>query len=101
MKVWAGAAVALVAVALAQTAVAAIRTTTPSKRVTIVVRINDRGISPLAQFNWQGSGEIMKVMPVGDKVTRGDYATFTVFNSGKRPHNFTILGRKTPILKPG
>jgi plastocyanin len=82
-------------------AFASTRTTSPSTRVTIVVRINDKGINPLAQFSVLGQGDSLKIMPQGSRVPRGDYATFTVFNEGKKPHDFTILGRTTGTIKPG
>ena len=31
---------------------------------------------------------------------RGVVVTFGVLNLGKKPHNFAIFGKKTPILKP-
>src|ERR1051325_3027021 len=87
--------------AAAPGALAATATTAPSKRVTIVVRITDSGIGPLAQFTVAGAGDLLKVSPAASRVPRGDYATFTIFNNGKKRHNFTILGRKTGVIKPG
>jgi plastocyanin len=90
-----------VVLAVSPAAFAARGTTAPSKRVTIVVRISDTGIAPLAQFTVAGTGDLLKVAPAGSRVPRGDYATFTVFNHGKKRHNFTILNRKTGVIKPG
>jgi hypothetical protein len=91
--------VALLAL-LPSTARGQMSTTTPSSRVTIVVRITDRGITPLSAFAAL-STTVVQAMPQASRVPRGDYVTFNVFNEGKRPHNFTFLGRRTPIIRPG
>ena len=35
-----------------------------------------------------------------DEEQRGVIVTFGVINLGKKPHNFALLGKKTPIIKP-
>jgi plastocyanin len=90
-------AMALIASALAATSSS---TTAPSRRILIVVRITDQGFRPLAQFSLAEGGNL-KINPAAWRIPRGDYATFRVFNEGKRAHNFTILGRETGTLKPG
>ena len=32
---------------------------------------------------------------------RGVIVTFEAVNTGKKSHNFSFLGKKTPLLKPG
>jgi hypothetical protein len=87
----------LVALVLAPAAVA---TTSPSARVTIVVRISDKGIAKLAPYQMFAANELVP-LAAGAGVPRGDIATFHVTNDGKKPHDFTILGRKTRKLMPG
>jgi hypothetical protein len=94
--------VTAIALALAIVAVstAAVTTTAPSTRITVLVRVGDKGISTPATYQWQGSDTLVP-LPPGSAVPRGDFATFNVVNYGKKPHNFTILGRKTPTIRPG
>src|SRR5438093_9785194 len=77
-----------------------LRTTAPSRTVTVRVVITDKGIK-LSMFNDRtfGGSVIHDVMRWAT-VPRGDYLRFTIVNSGKRVHNFTIFGRKTPALRP-
>src|SRR5216684_2398453 len=78
------------------------KTTGPTKRVTVLVVIDDKGIK-LHPFVGIGSdsdlGQNLQVL-LGP-IPRGDYVSFNVYNYGKKPHNFTIFGKKTPLLKPG
>jgi hypothetical protein len=91
---------ALAALALSAASLGAVRTTAPSKRVTILVQITDKG---LKFTKFLGSADAAKaeleVMP--GPVPRGDYLSINVMNMGRKPHNFTILGKKTPWIKPG
>jgi hypothetical protein len=34
-------------------------------------------------------------------LTRGSYLRFFIFNEGKEPHQLSIQGKKTPVVKPG
>jgi hypothetical protein len=78
------------------------QTTAPTKRVTVLVEINDKGLT-LHPFVGVGTesdlGQNLQVL-VGP-VPRGDYLSFNVYNHGKKPHDFTIFGKKTPPIKPG
>jgi hypothetical protein len=87
------------ALTVSPTSLAGPTTTAPSKKATIVVVINDKGIG-ISKFHvMQGSGEQLEAM--AGAVPRGDYLSFNVFNRGKKVHNFAILGKKTPPIKPG
>jgi hypothetical protein len=77
--------IGIAAVVGAAGAGAASQTTGPGQRVTIFVRLTDTGI-----LVWdQGS------------MARGAIATFAAINDGKKPHDFELFGKKTPLLKPG
>lgn len=60
-------------------------TTSPGQHALIYVRITDKGLT---------------VYDNGTMV-RGVIATFEAVNVGKKPHNFVLLGKKTPVIKPG
>jgi hypothetical protein len=77
---------------------AASRTTEPSRYILMSVIINDKGIRIGAYQATKHHGDMA---PLGGPVPRGDYLSINVFNLGKRPHNFTFLGKKTPTIKPG
>jgi hypothetical protein len=66
-------------------ALAARDTTAPGEHAVIFVRITDKG---LTVFD-------------GSTMPRGVVATFMAINDGKKPHNFLLLGKKTPVIKPG
>jgi hypothetical protein len=93
---------AAIATALVVSTIAAASpsTTAPSRHVLIVVRITDQGFQRLAQFSLAEGGNL-RIVPTGSRVPRGDYATFKVFNEGKKAHDFTLLGRTTQRIKPG
>jgi hypothetical protein len=78
--------VLLVAVAAAMTlsagALGGSTTTAPGYHAFLWVKITDTEIS------------------VQNTEARGVVVTFGVLNLGKKPHNFAIFGKKTPILKP-
>jgi hypothetical protein len=100
MRVQLGIAAIAASLTFAPACLAGPSTTAPSTRLTLVMRITDKGFGELAKYEWQGTDSLVP-MARGVPVPRGDFATFTVINAGKRPHDFTILGRKTPKIAPG
>jgi plastocyanin len=66
-------------------ALAGSTTTGPGQHATFFVQITDTGI----------------VVDNQAREARGTIVTFAAINEGKKPHNFTMLGKKTPILKAG
>ncbi len=91
------------AVAFSAVSLASPKTTTPSKKVTVVVLITDRGIkvSLFAEaLGVDGQPEPNTSMAV-TRVPRGGYVSFNVFNRGKKMHNFTVFGKTTAPIKPG
>jgi hypothetical protein len=60
-------------------------TTAPGEHATIGVTITDKSITVLGN----------------DQEARGVIATFLANNFGKKPHNFTIFGKKTKKILPG
>jgi hypothetical protein len=60
-------------------------TTAPGESSSIHVKLSDTGV--WIQFQGQEA--------------RGVIADFEIVNVGKQPHSFSLLGRKTPVLKPG
>jgi hypothetical protein len=81
------------------------KTTGPSNKVTILVLIDDKGIKvtswvALETDSNAGAGAA-PLQSMHGPVPRGDFLSFNVFNRGKKVHNFTILGKKTPPIKPG
>src|SRR5256885_1012841 len=91
---------AVAALSVSASSLGSVRTTAPSKRITVLVQITDK---ELKFTKFLGSADAAKaeleVMP--GPVPRGDYLSINVMNMGKKPHNFTILGKKTPWIKPG
>jgi hypothetical protein len=71
--------------ALAVSASAAPRTTAPGSAVLVGVRITDQSVNVFE----------------GARASRGSIVTFLVSNAGKKLHNFALLGKKTPTIKPG
>jgi len=92
------ASAAVAALALSSTAFARPATTAPTKLVNMLVLIDDKGIS-LHLFNGRDSGSTLDTM--SGPIPRGDYITINVYNRGRRKHNFTLFGKKTPSIKPG
>ena len=80
----AGASAVLLSVA-APDAFALQTTTAPGAHTFLAVLITDKGI---AVANYA-------------RLPRGVLATFAVKNKSNKPQNFTLLGHKTPTLKPG
>jgi hypothetical protein len=101
-----GAAALTAALALAPGAMAATRnappymSSAPSKSVTVLVVIDDGGIS-IHKFRQSGSGSGASLETLDGPVPRGDLVTFNIYNRGKNLHNFAIFGKTTPALKPG
>src|SRR5262245_50449085 len=85
------------AVAALSTAAASSATTAPAKKVNVTVRISDKGIKTF----WFLELDANEFTPLAGAVPRGDSLTFTVVNRGRRVHDFTVLGKKTPRLEPG
>ncbi len=76
--------VILASLAVAAGATAAVKTTGPGQRVTIMVVVSDRGLFVYDQA----------------QMARGAIVTFQVFNSGKKIHGYSLLGRHTGAIKP-
>jgi hypothetical protein len=100
--------VLLAATVLAAASVAATRTTAPSTKVTVLVVIDDKGIR-VHSFVGLGNqvpgkneeNEPSSMQALLGPVPRGDFMSFNIFNRGKKMHDFTIFGKKTPPIKPG
>jgi hypothetical protein len=75
-------------------------TTAPSKYVLVSVLISDKGIV-VRSYATTSTNKFVQDLTVIKIVPRGDYLSFNVLNLGKKLHNFTILGKKTPSIKPG
>jgi plastocyanin len=75
---------ALAALVLAGAALARPETTGPGQRVTILVTLTDKALFVYDQA----------------QMARGAIVTFQAYNNGKKPHNFSLLGKKTPNIKP-
>jgi hypothetical protein len=73
---------------------------TASKNVTVLVVIDDGGIT-IHKFRQAGAGSGASLETLEGPVPRGDLVTFNVYNHGKTPHNFAIFGKTTAALKPG
>jgi hypothetical protein len=75
-------------------------TADPSKNLTVVVVITDGGISASA-FRQYVAGDSSSMETVKGPLPSGGLATFNIFNRGKKAHDFSIFGKKTPKLAPG
>ncbi|MBV8396298.1 MAG: hypothetical protein JO064_08575 [Actinobacteria bacterium] len=84
MKTRALIAAAFAVTALSAGAVAANATTGPGQRVNILVIVNDKHLFVYDQA----------------QMARGAIATFQVFNSGKKTHGYSLLGKQTGPIKP-
>jgi hypothetical protein len=87
--------------AAAMASQAEMTTTGPGTKIEIYVKISDSEIlmAPYALSAFHGQHE--KYLMTWQEIQRGQLARFIVINSGHKPHNFSILGKKTPVLKPG
>ena len=95
-------ATAFLAAALSSASAIATRATTgPGSRLEIYVFIGQQKISLAiyALSDYAGSNETYLEAP--QQVTRGDTVLFIVKNKSKEPQQFTLLGEKTPLIKPG
>jgi hypothetical protein len=97
VKAWAVIPVVAAALVLAATSAA---TTDPAKKITLVVILNDKGLT-LAPFSQLGTGPATTLNPLAGPVPRGDYVSINVYNRGSKAHDFTIFGKKTKPVKPG
>ncbi len=68
---------------LAADSAAGVKTTGPGQRVTIMVVVSDHGLFVYDQA----------------QMARGAIVTFQVFNSGKKTHGYSVLGRQTGAIK--
>jgi hypothetical protein len=93
-----GVVAAVAAAVLAGSAVGARTTTAPSKSVLVEVLITDKGI---VLARWVSSLTHNGLMVLAGPVPRGDYVSINILNRGKKVHDFTVFGKKTPRIKPG
>jgi hypothetical protein len=75
-------------------------TPTPSKNVTALVVIDDKGITHHT-FRQLGEGSSASLETLPGPVPLGNLVTFNIYNRGKSVHNFAIFGKKTATIKPG
>jgi hypothetical protein len=103
MKMCALAVAIAAAMTFSAVSLAGARTTAPSKKITILVVINDAGITvhTFAGVLVHGDPEEGALMQLPGPVPRGDYMSFNIYNRGKNVHNFTIFGKQTSSIKPG
>jgi hypothetical protein len=71
--------------AVSAPALSSSRTTAPGQRAIVGVTITDKSITVLGN----------------SQEARGVIATFLANNLGKKPHNFTVFGKKTKTIMPG
>ena len=62
--------------------------------------ISDRGMI-VRSYTTTSTNKFSQDLSVITVIPRGDYLSFNVLNLGKKMHNFTILGKRTPAIKPG
>ena len=92
-------AILVVAAAFATGALARSATTAPTKLVTVLVLIDEKGIK-LSMFTARDNQNTLDTMS-SRVIPRGDYITINVLNRGHKHHDFTFMGKRTPRLKPG
>jgi hypothetical protein len=93
--------VVVAALVVSATSLAAVRTTAPSKTISILVVINDKEIIVAPATGSTTHGGSLGPAPLTGPIPRGDYVSVDVLNTGKKIHNFTIFGKKTKPIKPG
>jgi hypothetical protein len=86
--------------AAASLAVSAHATTVPSKRVTVVVQITDRGMK-LTQFQAMEGTANPELVVLRGPIARGNFVSFNVVNQSRKAHDFVFLGRRTKRIEPG
>ena len=64
------------------------------------VVLTDKGIR-YTMFHELSTGGQTGLIPARLGGLRGEIAVFNVWNKGKRPHSFSLLGKKTGALRPG
>ena len=91
----------VVALVFSAASFAMVRTTGPGSRVDVYIHITDtKFITQMyTQSDYKGGNELYLTDP--SEVQRGQVARFNILNVGKRLHNFTVFGKKSPTLKPG
>jgi hypothetical protein len=89
----------VVVLSFSATTLAASSTTNPGRAVLVHVKITDKGIKTYFWGIANAGGDQTYV--VQTYVSRGQIAYFTVQNLGKKPHDYVVLGKKTPKLSPG
>ena len=72
-------------------------TTNPGNVFRAYVVLTDKGIQTKLFQQTYGSGGLVAVK----SAARGNVVVFNVRNRGKKPHNFVVLGYKTPTLRAG
>jgi hypothetical protein len=85
MRMVACAATLVAALAVSVPALGSSRTTAPGQHAFVGVTITDKSITVLGN----------------SQEARGVIATFLANNLGKKPHNFTVFGKKTKVIQPG
>ena len=89
-------ALVVAALALAAPSFGAVGTTQPGSTLRVYVTLSDKGIR-YRMFELLASG----LVPARAGATRGEVAIFRVRNTGGKPHDFAVLGKKTPTLRRG
>jgi hypothetical protein len=84
----------------AASALAVERTTQPGTTLRVYVTLSDKGIK-YSMFDILQTGGQTGLVPARGGGTRGEVAIFTVRNTGRKPHDFAVLGKKTPVLRHG
>jgi hypothetical protein len=72
-------------------------TTNPGGVFRVYVTLTDKGIQTKLFQQTYGQGGLVPTRAAA----RGNVAVFQVSNMGKKPHNFEVLGFKTPTLRAG
>jgi len=78
-----------------------VATTGPGSRLLVYINIQDTKLikAMYTLSDYKGGQEAYLTDDI--EVTRGEIAKFTIWNQGKKPAKFTVMGRTTPLLKPG
>ena len=76
------------------------QTTQPGTTLRVYVILTDKGIS-YTMFDEISTGGQTGLVPARGGGVRGQVAIFSVRNTGKLPHNFGVLGKKTGTLSSG
>jgi hypothetical protein len=79
----------------------AVKTTAPSKTISILVVIKDTEIIVAPSTGSTTHGGSNGPAPLTGAIPRGDYVSIDILNTGKKVHNFSIFGKTTKTIKPG